>query len=158
MKIKEITQKLTLKSIYNPPSTFEAIETLHQKLITINTRDEPIILGMDSNLHHRLWNSKGYHHENSQARHLIQTCGSRGFKLISPRHVPTFLGPTGAAATIDLSWANNQALKLLSSSETQLKNHSSDHQSIILNPSLDKTAIQTKESHIKMRLDKLNEK
>ncbi|MBW0471971.1 hypothetical protein O181_011686 [Austropuccinia psidii MF-1] len=96
-----------------------------------------MFLGMDSNLHHKLWNPIGYNHEHPQARKLLQICGRRGFKLASPKHTPTYLGPTRRATTIDLIWANTPALKLISKREVQFENHSSDHQPITLHLNLD---------------------
>ncbi|MBW0499576.1 hypothetical protein O181_039291 [Austropuccinia psidii MF-1] len=47
---------------------------------------------MDSNLHHPLWNPNKYTRTHSQARELIKICGKKGFHLIFPKHIPTFLG------------------------------------------------------------------
>ncbi|MBW0524407.1 hypothetical protein O181_064122 [Austropuccinia psidii MF-1] len=96
------------------------MKTLQNDLETIDNRTKPIILGMDSNLHHKLWSPIGYNHEHPQSRKLHHICERKGFKLASPKYTPTHLGPTGRANTIDLIWANNPALKLISKCEFQL--------------------------------------
>ncbi|MBW0531346.1 hypothetical protein O181_071061 [Austropuccinia psidii MF-1] len=58
-------------------------------------------------------------------------CRRKGFTLISPKQVPTFMGPTGRPTTIDLTWANHIARHLHPETSTRLKNHLSDHQPIM---------------------------
>ncbi|MBW0476683.1 hypothetical protein O181_016398 [Austropuccinia psidii MF-1] len=58
-------------------------------------------------------------------------CGKKGFRLILPPKVPTFLGATGRPTTIGLMWANHNAGKLQITTNAQLSNHSSNHQPII---------------------------
>ncbi|MBW0525594.1 hypothetical protein O181_065309 [Austropuccinia psidii MF-1] len=101
-------------------------------------RGTPKILATDSNLHHKLWNPPAYNHVHPEARRLINISSSKGFKLILPKGIPTFLGSSGKATTIDLTWANHAAGKLQPISTIVLNNHVSDHQPILtrltLNP------------------------
>ncbi|MBW0513308.1 hypothetical protein O181_053023 [Austropuccinia psidii MF-1] len=53
-------KKLTLKSLYNPPTTFKGIDILKDSLNNNNPRHNPTIIAMDSNLHSKLWNPRGY--------------------------------------------------------------------------------------------------
>ncbi|MBW0515027.1 hypothetical protein O181_054742 [Austropuccinia psidii MF-1] len=86
---------------------------------------------IDSNLHHNLWNPASYNHQHMEAKDLIRMCGKKGFKLISPRQVPTFFGATGRPTTIDLTWENHKDGKLQITTNVQLNNHSSYHQPIL---------------------------
>ncbi|MBW0575402.1 hypothetical protein O181_115117 [Austropuccinia psidii MF-1] len=118
--------QLTLLSLYNPPTTFSAINILNQWLQTEATQQTPTLLVMASNLHHPHWNPSKYTHTHTQARNLIKICGKKGFHLILPRCIPTFLGAVGKPMMIDLIWAN-----LKPTTQVQLNNHSSDHHLII---------------------------
>ncbi|MBW0546470.1 hypothetical protein O181_086185 [Austropuccinia psidii MF-1] len=149
-------KNLTLLALYNPPSTFIGIQELEQRLAEINDRHTPIIIVMDSNLHHRLWNPKGYPHQHPQSRKLISLCGRSGFKMISPKGQPTFMGAYGSATTIDLTRANSIMSKLISQCNIQLENHSSDHQPIITELNLEEKTINFTEKHISMRISMLN--
>lgn len=51
---------LHLLSAYIPPGP--AQEMHHLKPILASLRPNPVLLGMDSNLHHELWNPITYHH------------------------------------------------------------------------------------------------
>ncbi|MBW0511610.1 hypothetical protein O181_051325 [Austropuccinia psidii MF-1] len=119
--------QLTLLSLYNPPTTFNVIQILNQWLQTEETWKTPTIIMMDSNLHHPLWNPNKYTHTHAQARDLIKICGKKGFNLISPKHIPTFLGAVGRPTTIDLTWASYVTQNLQPVTQVQLNNHSSDH-------------------------------
>ncbi|MBW0464330.1 hypothetical protein O181_004045 [Austropuccinia psidii MF-1] len=134
-------RNLTLLALYNPPSTFIGIQELEQRLAEINDRHTPMIIAMDSNLHHRLWNTKGYPHQHPQSRKLISLCGRSGFKMISPKGQPTFMGASGSATTIDLTWANSVVSKLISQCNFQLENHSSNHQPIITELNLEEKTL-----------------
>ncbi|MBW0533219.1 hypothetical protein O181_072934, partial [Austropuccinia psidii MF-1] len=129
--LKGINQKLTFLALYNPPCTFSELQELDQRLLEMDTRLHPMVIAMDSNLHHWLWNPKKYHHQHPQARNLLEICGRKGFKLILPKGEPTFMGAFGSATTIDLTWANTIANKIISKCKVQLENHSSDHQPIV---------------------------
>lgn len=87
---------------------------------------------MDSNMHHHSWNPPGYIHYHKEAKELVSLCSKSGFKLISERGTPTFISSRGSRTTIDLTWANFLASKLVEKVETSSNNHSSDHQKIII--------------------------
>ncbi|MBW0522164.1 hypothetical protein O181_061879 [Austropuccinia psidii MF-1] len=53
-------------------------------------------------------------------------CAAKGFKIISPKGIPT-----GRATTLDLTWANHTAKIFQPASTVTLNNHSSDHQPIL---------------------------
>ncbi|MBW0533736.1 hypothetical protein O181_073451 [Austropuccinia psidii MF-1] len=90
-----------------------------------------MIVAMDASLHHKLWNPNGYNHTHRKGKELIKWCGSKGFEPTSPKGTPTYVGSNGTATTIDLTWANLPAIKLISICEAQIENHSLDHQPII---------------------------
>ncbi|MBW0501014.1 hypothetical protein O181_040729 [Austropuccinia psidii MF-1] len=102
--------RLTLKSLYSPPTTFEGIDILKDSLNNNNPQHNPTIIAMDSNLNSKLWNTRGYNHVHPQAKDLIRICSSKGFKLCSPKGTPTFIQSTNVATTIDLFWANSAAV------------------------------------------------
>ncbi|MBW0470667.1 hypothetical protein O181_010382 [Austropuccinia psidii MF-1] len=83
--------KLTLKSLYNPPTKFEGIDILKDSLNNNNPQHNPTVIAMDSNLHSKLWNPRGYKHFHPQAKDLIRICNSKGFELCSPKGTPTFI-------------------------------------------------------------------
>ncbi|MBW0466891.1 hypothetical protein O181_006606 [Austropuccinia psidii MF-1] len=62
----------------------------------------------------------GYPHQHRQSRKLIRLCGRSGFKMISPKGEPTFMGASGSATTIDLTWANSPILTELNLEEKTL--------------------------------------
>ncbi|MBW0516803.1 hypothetical protein O181_056518 [Austropuccinia psidii MF-1] len=150
-------QNLTLLTLYNPPRTLIGIQELEQSLAEINDRHTPVIIAMDSNLHHRLWNPKAYPNQHPPYRKFISLCGRSGFKMISPKGEPTFMGASGSAATINLTWANSFVSKLISQCNVQLENHSSDHQPIVTELNLEENTLNITEKHISMRIRMLNE-
>ncbi|PLW35869.1 hypothetical protein PCANC_22927 [Puccinia coronata f. sp. avenae] len=91
---------------------------------------------MDSNLHHHSWNPPGYKHVHKTAKSLVATCGKNGFRLISNKNSPTFLSSRGSKTTIDLTWANFLAAKLISNTATSSNIHSSNHQKLVTTISL----------------------
>ncbi|MBW0490173.1 hypothetical protein O181_029888 [Austropuccinia psidii MF-1] len=120
-----------------------------------NPRHNPTIIAMDSNLHSNLWNPRGYNHVHPQAKDLIRICGSKGFKLCSPRGTPTFIRSTNIATTIDLLWANLTAIQLIEKSNVVTNNHSSDHQPIKTFLNLKGKTLEIKEPHRTMKLTNL---
>ncbi|MBW0497170.1 hypothetical protein O181_036885 [Austropuccinia psidii MF-1] len=121
---KGINQKLIFFALCNPPFIFGGLQELEKRLSEMNTRLYPMVIAMDSNLHHQLWNPINYHHQYPQARNLLEICGRRGLKLIFPKGEPTFMGASALATTIDLTWANTIANKIISQCKVQLENHS----------------------------------
>ncbi|MBW0482641.1 hypothetical protein O181_022356 [Austropuccinia psidii MF-1] len=155
-EVSDSTPQVTLLSLYNPPSTFEGLNLLDQWLQNESTRQTPTFIMMDSNLHHPHWNPSGYTHTHTQARYLIKSCGKKGFRLISPRHTPTFLGSVGKPTTIDLTWANHTSRLLHPTTQVQLNNHSSDHHPIITRITILQSPPQPPSKHLSMHLSRLN--
>ncbi|KAI7948226.1 hypothetical protein MJO29_009891, partial [Puccinia striiformis f. sp. tritici] len=109
------------------------------------SRSIPTFICIDANLHHPHWNPVGVSTRDRQAQALLSTTGRFGFRLVSPKQVPTFFSRTGNGFTIDLTWANFLASKLVSFSTIAEDNHSSDHQAIELHLNIGKP-------HLKKRL------
>ncbi|MBW0542704.1 hypothetical protein O181_082419 [Austropuccinia psidii MF-1] len=109
---------------------FEGINILKDSLNNNNPQDNPTIIAMDSNLHSKLWNPRGYNHVHPQAKYLIRICCSKGFKLCSPKGTPTFICSIKTATAIDLLWASSTAVQLIEKTRIKIYNHSSDHQPI----------------------------
>ncbi|MBW0499329.1 hypothetical protein O181_039044 [Austropuccinia psidii MF-1] len=156
MNASEDIPQLTILSLYNPPTTFSGLEVLYRWLQTESTRQTPTLIMMDSNLHHPLWNPTKYYHTHSQARDLIKACGKKGFRLISPKQCPTFLGSVGRPTTIDLTWANHKTLHLQPATQVQLNNHSSDHHPILTRITPPTSTPRIPEKHLSMSLKNLN--
>ncbi|MBW0474569.1 hypothetical protein O181_014284 [Austropuccinia psidii MF-1] len=78
-------RKLTLNSLYNPPTSFEGIDILRHNLNNTTSQIDPNIIAMDSNLHSKLWNPRGYNHIHPQARDLISICTSKASSFSHPR-------------------------------------------------------------------------
>ncbi|MBW0558946.1 hypothetical protein O181_098661 [Austropuccinia psidii MF-1] len=114
---------MTLVSIYNPQTGFTGLPPLQNWMNKKSSRSHPTLLMIDSNLNHNLWSPTSYNHQHTETKDLIQMCRKKGFKLISPHQIPTFLGATGCPTTIDLTWANHTARKLQVTTNLQLKNH-----------------------------------
>ncbi|MBW0528316.1 hypothetical protein O181_068031 [Austropuccinia psidii MF-1] len=123
--------KITLLSLYNTPTKFEGLPLLQEWLNNTSRRDTPCFIMMDSNLHHCLWNPPHYWHTHPESKHLIKMCGKKGFTIISPKQVPTFMGPAGRPTTIDLTWANHITRHLHPTTSTRINNHTSKHQPIL---------------------------
>lgn len=104
---------MVLVNVYNPPRTNEGLKDLSRWLESHNNQQSPISLFMDSNLHHRLWNPVGHYSSHCEATEPVRLCGSAGFQLTSPKHVPTFYSAKGKGTTIDLIWTNFKASKML---------------------------------------------
>ncbi|MBW0496048.1 hypothetical protein O181_035763 [Austropuccinia psidii MF-1] len=149
-------KKLTLKSLYNPPTTFEGIDILKNSLDNNNPRHNPTIIAMDSNLHSKLWNPRGYNHIHPQAKDLIRVFFSKGFRICSPKGTPTFIRSTNIATTIDLLWPNSTAVQLIENTSVEMDNHSSDHQPIKTVLNLKGKTLEVKEPHQTMKLTNLD--
>ncbi|MBW0517353.1 hypothetical protein O181_057068 [Austropuccinia psidii MF-1] len=55
LHLNPATPKLTLVSIYNPPTGFTGLPPLQNWLNNKSSRSHPTLLMIDSNLHHNLW-------------------------------------------------------------------------------------------------------
>jgi hypothetical protein len=128
----EKIEKNRVINLYNPPKDFEGLPELEAWLSTFNHCKTPTFLFVDSNLHHKLWNPPKYLHSHPQSKLLIRWCGQKGFKIVLERGIPTFVNTQSSQTTIDLTWANSSAIKLIKSCHTSSSNRGSDHQAISL--------------------------
>ncbi|PLW14873.1 hypothetical protein PCANC_16923 [Puccinia coronata f. sp. avenae] len=129
----EVTQTgkvFRLLNIYNPPSSFSLVDELKAWMTTVYSRQQPVIISMDANLHHGHWNPPGTRKTEPEARILLSTLSCSGFWMVSPKHVPTFYSSKGRGSTIDLVWANFLGSKLVRSALVSCHNFGSDHQAI----------------------------
>ncbi|KAG0140000.1 hypothetical protein CROQUDRAFT_29300, partial [Cronartium quercuum f. sp. fusiforme G11] len=71
-----------------------------------------VLVGMDSNLHHPLWNPPGYLHVHQEAKDLLRMMAAEGLDLHSEPDVPTFYpsNPVHSNTTVDLMWMSNRCL------------------------------------------------
>lgn len=118
LEIKDQTRNLTklrVISWYNPPGSLRGIMTLEQWLNSNHNRHIPSIIATDSNLHHQIWNPPGYTITDSLAKRLVNCLASLGFKLSSPKGIPTRFSTGTHSTTIDLIWSSwNITQKILS--------------------------------------------
>jgi hypothetical protein len=118
-------------NLYAQPGTTTGIDHLRNWLENNNDRRVATIMGMDSNLHHHSWNPPGYYHVHQSAKSLAVLCGRSGFRRISEKDTPTFLSSRGSKTTIDLTWANILAARMIPSTSTSSDNHGSNHQKLL---------------------------
>ncbi|MBW0481624.1 hypothetical protein O181_021339 [Austropuccinia psidii MF-1] len=78
-------RKLTLKSLYNPPTSFKGISILNNNLNNNTHQQNSIVIIMDSGLHSKFWNPRGYNHVHSQAKDLIRICSSKDSNFSYPK-------------------------------------------------------------------------
>jgi hypothetical protein len=128
--------RLQAINLYNQPGTTTGIDELHAWLGAFNNCHVATIIGMDSNLHHHSLNPPGYNHVHKTAKSLVATCGKNGFRLISNKKSPTFLSSRGSKTTIDLTWANFLAAKLISNTTISANIQGSNHQKLVTTISL----------------------
>lgn len=118
-------------SFYNRPSTNEGLLLLKICLNQHVNRNIPNIIGMDANLHHSQWNPPNRTNVHPEARDLIQTCGTAGFKVISEKGVPTFYPQqNGNLLTVDLTWGHWALTKNKLDCKTLTRTFESDHQAL----------------------------
>lgn len=126
---KGLIPRLRVLSVYNPPRLNTGIPVLKDWLTEHNDRKTAAVISMDANLHHQHWNPPQYRHVHPQAKDLIRTCGSSGFKINSQKGIPTFYSKSGrAATTIDLTWVNHNLTQHQVKSLKTNDSHGSDHQ------------------------------
>jgi hypothetical protein len=119
--------QLRAVNVYNPPGSTLGTDQLQLWFDKVESRTVAAMIGIDSNLHHDLWNLPGYHHVHQSAESLITMCGQKGFRIISDKHTPTFVSIRGSCTTIELTWANLLALRLVRDTTTSSNNHGLDH-------------------------------
>ncbi|EGG08976.1 uncharacterized protein MELLADRAFT_61521 [Melampsora larici-populina 98AG31] len=99
-------------------------------------RPNPVLLGMDSDLHHPMWNSLGYAHTHRESEDLISIMNTAGLLLRSKAGVPTFTSNNaqGSQTTVDLQWTSPECYDWATTcvTDTQFKHsHFSDHMAIL---------------------------
>lgn len=101
-----------LINAYLPPAHTDVVKTLSPALDLASSG--PILLGMDSNLHHPTWNPPTYTHTHKAAEDLILLAASHHLTLRSELGTPTFYSASDKSTdtTIDLLWANEEAHEL----------------------------------------------
>lgn len=126
-----------LISFYAPPK--QASKLLHlQEALRLHPSSprKHIIVGMDCNLHHPLWNPLTYRHSHREAEELIGLMTKAGLSLRLECGVPTFYPPhlTHSNTTVNLQWASPDCYDWITSCVTDVKHihsHLSDHAAII---------------------------
>ncbi|POW06389.1 hypothetical protein PSTT_09021 [Puccinia striiformis] len=127
---------IRLINVYNTPRSFPALTLLRSWLDSFNDRSIPSLICIDGNLHHPHWNPPEVTSRHAEARSLLETTGKHGFRLASPKQVPTFYSSTGKGFTLDLTWSNFLGSKIVNSISISENNHSSDHQALIISLSV----------------------
>lgn len=125
---------INLINAYLPPSHPNIAQTLSHSLD--QTTNGPLLLGMDSNLHHPTWNPPSYHHSHKAAEDLVLLAATYHLTLRSELGVPTFYATSDRQSntTIDLVWTNDEAHELATSCVTDISfehSYSSDHAAIL---------------------------
>lgn len=122
-----------LINAYLPPSHQAITQTLSPSLDQAPTG--PVLLGMDSNLHHPTWNPTSYLHTHPAAEELILLAAAYHLSLRSELGVPTFYASSDRQSntTIKLVWTNEEASQLATSCVTDTsfeRLYSSDHAAV----------------------------
>lgn len=99
----------TLISAYAPPKQAHKLQDLKSVLKAHpHHSHRHVLIGMDCNLHHPLWNPPTYFHTHREAADLIDLMTESGLNLRSQCGVPTFYPPppnnNHRNTTIDLTW------------------------------------------------------
>lgn len=121
-------------SAYLPPGQAQSMQLLHPILNRINRC--PVVLGMDSNLHHPIWNLTNYTHTHREAHELLQLTAQYGLLLRSEPGIPTHYSNNrqGSETTIDLQWhspACYEWANVCTTDSSLTHSHVSDHAAII---------------------------
>lgn len=130
------THDFLLISAYAPPKQAHKLTKLYDVLKAHpSSLTKHHIVGMDSNLHHPLWNPTSYKHKHHEADDLIEMMSEAGLGLRSMCGTPTFYPPatTHANTTIDLTWMSSPCLEWATSCVTDVRHefsHLSDHAAI----------------------------
>lgn len=98
---------IILISAYAPPNQAHKLDQLRHILrANPSSPTKHLLVGMDSNLHHPLWNPPSYKHTHREAESLLITMLEVGLSLQSTPGIPTFYPPqlSHANTTIDLVW------------------------------------------------------
>lgn len=128
--------------------------TLNHWMNRHHNRRIPTILMSDTNLHHPLWNPPGYTITDPLAKKLIHFCSNLGFKLSSPKGVPTRFSSNTHPTTIDLVWSSWNLSSKIKKCQVLTDSLASDHFPVFL--SLDLSIVPISSSHISFNLDKID--
>lgn len=85
---------------------------------------------MDANLHHPHCNPPGIWSSQKTAWDLLEILGRYGFRITSPRGLPTFYSTKGVGYTIDLNFCNFLAAQSIQSVEITEDTHGSAYQAL----------------------------
>lgn len=147
--------KIRMISWYNPPGSARGFMTLNFWLNKYHQRHTPSIILTDSNLHHPIWNPPDYPNTDSFAKKLINLLSSSGFKLSSPKGVPTRFSTGTQPTTIDLVWSSWNLLHKIISCRVLTGGLSSDHLPVLT--TLNFSLIPPQTSHISFKIPDINE-
>lgn len=125
---------LHLISAYLPPGQASSMQDLDPLLKIIHR--QPVLLSMDSNLHHPMWNPSTYEHTHRESHDLIQLMSDHGLLLRSEPGIPTHFSNNrqGSETTIDLQWLSPACYEWATrcvTDSTLTHSHFSDHAAII---------------------------
>lgn len=119
---------------YLPPGKAQEMMPLRDILASLNS--EPTLVGMDSNLHHSMWNPSSYNHTHRESEDLITLMNEAGLLLGSEAGTPTFIPHQARSGqtTVDLQWMKASCYNWATVCRTDSnfeKSHFSDHLAII---------------------------
>lgn len=125
---------LHLVSAYLPPGQAQKMEKLPPILETL--RPHPVLVGMDSNLHHTTWNPPTYSYMHREAKSLIGIMNAANLILRPEVGVPTFIPNQARSSptTADLQWLSPECYDWATVCKTDsdfTHSHFSDHTAII---------------------------
>lgn len=130
------SHQFLIVSSYAPPKQHLKLMALRDILTRYQTSPtKHVLIGMDSNLHHPLWNPPAYKHTHREADDLITIMTEAGLSLRSPSGIPTFYPPSlhHANTTIDLFWVSPACFDWVVRCVTDVEHHHShlsDHAAI----------------------------
>lgn len=132
---------VTLISAYAPPKQPHKLLDLRPLLTTPTSDFDHVLVAMDCNLHHALWNPPTYSHTHREADDLILTMSEAGLDLRSEKGTPTVYpsNPSHANTTVDLLWLSPACHEWATVCRTDVDHeysHLSDHAAILTEISL----------------------
>lgn len=146
--------RLRIITWYNPPGTMRGFLTLKHWMYNHHKRHIPTILVADTNLHHHIWNPPGYNITDPMAKRLLQFFSNIGFKLSSPKGVPTRFSSNTQPTTIDLIWSSWNLSRKIKTCKVITDSLSSDHLPVAT--ILDLSIAPELLTHSSFNLDKLD--
>lgn len=108
----------------------------HLNPILETLRPDPILLGMDSNVRHALWNPINYQNSHRECEDLITRMNEAGLLLRSEPGVPTYISNHARAGetTVGLQWTSPGCYDwamVCKTDESFKQSHFSDHLAIV---------------------------